>query len=522
VAVVVGGSDHTYVETTIDEGAAVFTRQEVNMTVLKEVKVEILRLYHAEKWPPNTIARQLRIHHSVVKRVLTQDGVPAATINARPRKVDPYLGLIEETLKKYPKLAASRLYVMARERGYTGGPSRFRAVVAQYRPRSAEAYQRLRTLPGEQAQIDWGYFGKIKFGNCERRLSAFVMVLSWSRQIFLHFYPGESMFYFLHGHAEAFRFFGSVPREILYDNLKSAVLERQHDAIRFNPELLELAAHYRYLPKPVNVARGNEKGRVERAIQYIRHAFFAAREWEDLNDLNEQARKWCLEEAAERKCPGDHTITVREAFEQEKKTLYMHPANPFPVAELASVRVGKTPYVRFNQNDYSVPHTYVQKTLTVVADMERVRISSEGKEIAQHQRSWERGRQIEDAAHIKALWERKQEAKQHRGMDRLHHAAPSARKLLELAAERGNGLGGLTTGLLKLLDLYGAQATEEAIQEVLKVEAVHLSAVRQVLERKRREQDLPPPVEIEIHNDDARNLVVVPHSLSTYDTLHIQ
>jgi len=517
------GVVRTYAETSFGVGAAVFTQREGSMTVSKMMEAELLRLYHAEKWPVNTIAKQMNIHYSVVKRVLLQDGVPAINLRARPSKSDPYLGFIEETLEKYPKLAASRLHEMVKARGYCGAASRFRDVVARLRPRQSEAYLRLHTLPGEQAQVDWGYFGKIKFGNAERRLLAFVMVLSWSRHVFLRFYPGDAMPYFLHGHVEAFRFFDSVPREILYDNLKSAVLERDRDAIRFNPTLLELAGHYRFLPKPVNVARGNEKGRVEKTIRFARDSFFAAREWKDLDDLNEQATVWCMGTAAERKCQEDRNITVGEAFLQEKDKLLTLPDNPFPAYERVMVRVGKTPYVRFDLNDYSVPHTYVKKTLVVVADMTVVRVLSEGQEIACHKRCWDRGNQIEDPTHIKELEERKKEAKQHRGMNRLHYAAPSARKLLQIAAERGNGLGGVTVGLVKLLDLYGAKELNEAIEEVLKVEAIHVSGVRQVLERRRREQDLPPPVKIDLPNDPRiRNLVVVPRSLSIYDTLHVK
>jgi transposase len=515
------GAVLSYVETSFGVGAAVFTGKEVDMTVSRETEAEILRLYHAEKWPVNTIAAQLHVHHSVVKRVLMQDGVTAGKLRIKPSKADPYLGFIEETLKKYPKLTASRLHAMVKARGYTGAGSRFRDIVARYRPRPAEAYLRIRTLPGEQAQVDWGYFGKVKFGNAERRLLAFVVVLSWSRQIFLRFYPGDAMPYFLRGHVDAFQFFGAVPREILYDNLKSAVLERVQDAIRFNPTLLGLAGHYRFLPKPVNVARGNEKGRVEKAIRYVRDSFFVAREWKDLDDLNEQALQWCLGVSAQRKCAEDRTMTVAEAFALEKENLLALPDNPFPAYELAEARVGKTPYVRFDLNDYSVPHTLVKKTLSVVADMKTVRILDGRQEVACHQRIWERGRQIENPDHIKELEEHKKEAKQHRGMDRLRHAAPSSKEMLRMCAERGGGLGGLTSGLLKLLDLYGAAELEQAIREAVESQSVHLSAVRLVLERRRREKDLAPPVEIAVPDDPRiRNLVVIPHSLSTYDELH--
>ena len=172
-----------------------------------------------------------------------------------------------------------------------------------------EAYLRLKTLPGEQAQVDWGHFGTITIGRATRPLMAFVMVLSWSRQICLRFFLDARMASFLRGHEAAFQAWGGLPRVLLYDNLKSAVLERQGDAIRFHPTLLALAAHYRFEPRPVAVARGNEKGRVERAIRYVRDAFFAARTWQDLDDLNAQADAWCHGQAADRPCPEERTLT---------------------------------------------------------------------------------------------------------------------------------------------------------------------------------------------------------------------
>ncbi|MGH9859027.1 MAG: IS21 family transposase, partial [Candidatus Acidiferrales bacterium] len=270
----------------------------------RALEAEILRLHHAEHWPIGTIAAQLRVHHSTVRRVLAQAGVEVTKSTVRASIVEPYLAFIVETLAKYPTLRASRLHTMVRERGYTGAPDHFRAIVARLRPRpAAEAYLRLRTLPGQQAQCDWAHFGELTIGRAERPLMAFVMVLSYSRHLFLRFYFGASMSYFIRGHVAAFAYFNSAPRVVLYDNLRSAVLERTGNAIRFNPTLLELAAHYRFEPRPVAVARGNEKGRAERAIRFARDAFFAAREFRDLDDLNAQALTWCEGAAAERPCP---------------------------------------------------------------------------------------------------------------------------------------------------------------------------------------------------------------------------
>ncbi|WP_394838641.1 IS21 family transposase [Pendulispora rubella] len=248
------------------------------------------------------------------------------------------------------------------QRGYGGAQDHFRKMMMRFRPRApAEAYLRLRTLPGEEGQVDWAHFGKVQVGAATRPLFCFVMVLSWSRQIFLRFFFSAHMASFVRGHVEAFNFYGGNPRKLLYDNLKSAVLERAGDTIRFHPRLLEMAAHYRFLPQPVAPARGNEKGRVERAIRYVRENFFAARKYKDIEDLNLQARDWMLGIAADRRCPGDRTRTVREAFAEEKASLIPVAENPFPADELISVEVGKTPYVRFDLNDYSVPHTHVRR-----------------------------------------------------------------------------------------------------------------------------------------------------------------
>lgn len=164
------------------------------MAISKEQEAQILRFYHVEKWRVGTIARQLGLHYGTVDRVLSRAGMPKAERPKRPSMIDPFLPFVLNTLEKYPTLAASRLYDMVRERGYSGGPDHFRHLIAHYRPRPLpEAYHRLKTLPGEQAQVDWGHFGRLTVGRAQRSLMAFVMVLSWSRQIFLRFYPDAGM-----------------------------------------------------------------------------------------------------------------------------------------------------------------------------------------------------------------------------------------------------------------------------------------------------------------------------------------
>jgi transposase len=491
------------------------------MTISPDLEAQVLRYYHAEHWRIGTIAHQLGLHHGTVQRVLAQAGLPRTGPVQRPSQVAPYLPFIRETLEKFPTLTASRLYQMARERGYAGGPDHFRHLIALHRPRpKAEAYLRLRTLPGEQAQVDWGHFGHLAIGRANRTLMAFVMVLSYSRQIFLRFFLDARMENFLRGHAGAFQSFGGVPRVLLYDNLKSAVLERQGQAIRFHPTLLALAGHYRFEPRPVAVARGNEKGRVERAIRYVRENFFAARDFRDLDNLNAQAEAWFLGQAADRPCPEDRTLRVREAFAQEQGRLLALPENPFPTDERLAVSSGKTPYVRFDLNDYSIPPTHVRRPLTVVADPQRVRILDGGEVLAEHPRCYDRDEQVEITAHIDALVEQKRNARQHRETDRLAQAVPASQTLLAQAAERGQRLGAITRELVQLLDRYGAEELQAAIQEALSRGVPHPNAVRLVLERRREARQRPPPVAITLTPQaQQRDVPVKPHRLDTYDQL---
>ena len=489
------------------------------MTIAPDLVAQILRLHAAEKWRVGTIARQLHVHRDTVRRVLAVNGQAVPPSALRPSRIDAYRPFILATLAKFPTLTAARLYAMVGERGYVGCDSHFRHLIAELRPRPpAEAYLRLRTLPGEQAQVDWAHFGHLQIGRARRPLMAYVMVLSHSRMIFLRFFLDARMDSFLRGHVEAFVAFNGCPRVALYDNLKSAVLERVGEAIRFNPELLALAGHYRFEPRPVAVARGNEKGRVERAIRYIRDSFFAGRSFTDLDDLNAQAQTWCLGTAADRRWPQDSALSVRQAFEAERGRLLALPEQAFALGERDAVKVGKTPYIRFDLNDYSVPHTHVRHTLAVLADERTVRILDGTAELARHTRCWDRGQQIEESAHVQRLVEHKRAARTHRACDRLAQAAPAASTLLERAGARGDNLGSITAALLRLLDRWGAAALQAAILDALQRDVPHPNAVRLALERAREAAGEPPPVALVLPEHVARrDAPVRPHALGSYD-----
>ena len=255
-----------------------------------ELRTEIRRLFFAEHWKIGTIAAQLELHPDTIRSTIETHRFHCGRAQSiRATLTDPYLDFIKQTLQQYPRLRATRIHEMVRSRGYAGSVVQLRRLIHTLRPTKKEAFFRLTMLPGEQAQADWAHFGQVGIGQAKRKLSCFVITLSYSRALWVEFFFDQSIENLLLGHVHAFSDWGGVPREILFDNMKSVVVERHGDAVHFHPRLLEMCAHYHFQALPCRPARGNEKGRVERAIQYIRHSFFAARVWASLADLNQQA-----------------------------------------------------------------------------------------------------------------------------------------------------------------------------------------------------------------------------------------
>ena len=487
-----------------------------------ELRADIRRKFFGEHWKVGTIATTLGVHHETVERAIETSRFAKSRHGVRVSSLDDYKPFIEQTLESYPRLTATRVYEMVRARGFDGGIHVVRRHVRDVRPEpKTEAFFRLATLPGEQAQVDWGSFGKIRVGNTDRDLSCFVMVLSYSRAIFARFVLDMSMESFLRCHEAAFASFGGIPRTILYDNLKTVVLERIGEVIRFHPRILDFAGHYHFAPTPVGIARGNEKGRVERAIRYLRDSFFAARRYRDLEDLNRQLDRWVEEIADARPHRPDDARAVSDVFAaEERDRLLPLPQHGFPCDHVQSIRSGKTPYVRFDRNDYSIPHALVRKPLTLVASETMVRVLDGAEEVAAHERSWERHRQIESSHHLEALGKEKRRSREHRGRHRLIAACPSAKTFLEHVALHGGHLGGTTARLLKLLDEQGAKALDEAIAEATKNTSFAAGSVAFLLDRRNRVARKKPLAPVVLPEDPrVRSLVVPTRTLDAYDAL---
>ncbi len=484
-----------------------------------EQVAQIRHLFHAEHWKIGTIAAELGLHPDTVRGALESHRFRNHS-RLRDRLTDPYLEFLRQTLQQYPRLRATRLHAMLLPRGYTGSVSQLRRIVADLRPPRGEAFLRLRTFPGEQAQADWAHFGEVSIGRARRRLSGFLLTLSYSRALWLEFFLDQTLENFFLGHVHAFDNWQGAPRIVLYDNLKNVVLERRGDAIHFHPRLLELAAHYHFAARPCRPARGNEKGRVERAIQYVRHSFFAARSFTTLADFNRQALQWRDEVAHLRSWPGDDSRTVAQLFQEERSHLLSLPAHPFSSDLVRTVHADKTLCVRFDLNDYSVPPHALGRPLTLVASQATVRLLDGSTEVASHRRCYDRHQCIQDPAHVQALIEQKRKALGSTAGGRLAVRVPDSQPFLEAAFQQGESAARLTTQLLGLLDDYGAEELSAALREALDHHTARLSSVAFILARRHRQRQRRSLLPVNLsRRPDLENLAVSTPSLEAYDEL---
>jgi transposase len=485
------------------------------MTIVQEMEAEIRVMYFGEHLPVGTIASQLGVHHEVIERVV---GLlePRAPAPPRPLLVDPYRDFIDQTLKQYPRLVCTRLHDMLRPRGFTGSVRTLREHVHEVRPQPHEAFLRLSPLIGEQAQVDWAHVGDIAVAGGHRALWLFVIVLAWSRALWAEFVFDLSAWSLHRSLARACDYFGGTAREWLFDNPKIVVLERHGTAVRFHPLLLELSGQYAVRLRLCGVRKGNEKGRVERQIRYIRERFLAARSIRGIEQGNRELLTFLDEIALPRPHPTLPGRTVRDCLAEERTRLLPLPASPVCTDQVVPVVVDKTAFCRFDTNFYSTPPEHVRKTLTLAADDRVVRLLDNTTLVASHPRCWGRRQLVEAPEHREAILKLKKAAKEPKGRDRLRATLPGIDALYERWVDVGRNLGSMTARTLKLLDLYGADLLAAAVQQVLERGLHDPGALASICEQRRRAQNAPVPLDLPFA-DHVHDRDVVPHALETYD-----
>jgi transposase len=325
---------------------------------------------------------------------------PPQKRQARAKKLDAFVPYLERRIEE-GVLNGNKLLEEIQRQGYQGGKSLVKNFLQPYREaRRQEATVRFETLPGEQAQVDWGHFGFIEHYGRHRRLYAFVMTLGWSRASYLEFTISADAAWWLRCHVHAFRYFGGAPRVVLHDNLKTAVLDRDADGtIHWNPRYLDFADYYGFTPKACRPYRAQTKGKVESGIRYVRGNFWPGLKFVDLADLNRQALDWL-----------DFTANVRI-----HGTTGEVPFDRLPLEQLQSL-VGKPGYdtslivfrrstkdcfVSYDGNYYSIPSDYARKALKLkeTEEGQLIVLNVQDDEIARHRVLNGHNQRITVAAH---------------------------------------------------------------------------------------------------------------------------
>lgn len=336
------------------------------------------------------IARQVGIDRKTVRKYIAR-GLEVPTYGPRqPRErvLDPWVDYLKSRLAAYPGLSAQRLAREIGERGYTGGYSTVRDAVRTLRPAGCGSPYAVRfeTPPGQQAQVDFAQF-RVRFTSAPNSVQIvwlFSMVLGFSRLIWGRFAQRQTMQTVLACHRAAFEAIGGVPREILYDRMKTAVLGEDEDGrVVYNRILGEFARHYGFLPRACRAYRPETKGKVERPFRYIREDFFLGSTFRDLDDLNLQFGNW-LGGVANSRVHASTGRVVNEAFAEERPTLQPLPLIPFGAVLKLERRISHEGMVSVGGNYYSVPDVTRRRVVEVHSLADEVHIFEDDRLIARH------------------------------------------------------------------------------------------------------------------------------------------
>jgi transposase len=462
------------------------------------------------------IARALHLHARTVSRWLAAGKFQPRQVPARPSKLDPYKPQIVRWLESHP-YTATQIFLRLREAGYTGGITIVKDYVHHVRPPHTPAFLTLSFAPGECAQVDWGQFGSITVGNTRRRLSFFVMVLCYSRMLYVEFTVSETMEQFLAGHANAFTVFGGVPARVMVDNLRSAVLQHAiGQAPVLNPRYQDFADHCGFTVRPCGVGQAHEKGRVENAVGYIKKNFLAGLELGDFAALNPAARQW-LDTVANVRIHGSTKRSPVELFQAEKSRLKPLPTQPYDVGVLRPVRASRQFRVTVDTNTYSVPAEYAGATLTLKLYPDHLCVYHQDRLIARHARSYDRRRDFEDPDHPRALLQQRRRARDQKLLQRLLALTPKAEGFYRGLTERRLNVLHHVRQIVALAEIYGAEPTARAIADALEFQAFSGEYIANLLEQRQR--ILPEPAALHLtRRQDLLELELPEPNLGLYET----
>jgi len=458
-----------------------------------ELWTEIRRRVLCGELSKRAACREYELHWDTLHKIL-EHVEPPGYRRQKPRrrpKIEPFLATLEEILeadKRAPKKqrhSALRIFERLRdEHGYSGGYTTVKDAVRDWKQSHKEVFLPLAHPPGE-AQVDYG-FAEVVVAGVPVKVALFVMTLPYSDAIYIQAFPRECTESFLEGHKRAFTFFGGVPKRISYDNAKVAVAKilghREREVTR---EFLRLKSHYLFQDHFCLVRRANEKGHVERLLDFARaHYLVPVPRVKSLADLNAELQKQCTADL-QRQLRGK-TAPQRELLNEERTSMLPLPQQEFDARRLTQAAANSLSLVRFDTNSYSVPVKYGHRKITVIATVDEVRLVFENRLIARHERHWGREQFIFEPVHYLALLERKPGGFDH-ARPLVDWQLPACFDVLRRRQEREpTGLGTREfIRVLRLLEQATIRELEGAVEYALDIDITDADSIRVILEHRR-------------------------------------
>lgn len=474
---------------------------------------EITRLKRLD-WSDRKIASHLRIDRTTVKKYRENPDQRFKKPPRRSLKLDPFLHLIDQWLDQDPEVKATVVLQRLRNKGFSGQITIVRDLLRKVRgpQKQRQAYIRFESDPGQQMQIDWGHFGSLPYGHTNRKLYALAVLEAYSRMLYVEFTHSQKQQTLHQCLLNAFLFFGGTPQHIVVDNMLTAVIERQGSIIRFNDAFLDLLRIFNITPIACNPGAPHEKGKIEAAIKYIRRNFWPLRSFEDLNDVQHQAKQWLTTVANVRL----HQSTGQQPDQRfEDVTLNPLPDTLPDCREVCLLKVHKDFAVRFDGNSYTTPPWTIGKKLTVKADTVTVTIYNGSKRVVAHQRCWQRHCRIENKAHKEQVKKMRKRLWQDRQIAAFASLGADARLYLQGLIEAKIPIKKNICKILDLKNEYGSAAIISAIQKTMTYNAYGADYIENILYQEMTPKKYHAPVKLK--KDDLNRITLTEPSLEDYD-----
>lgn len=480
-----------------------------------ETFCQLRQLHDVKGLKASQIAAALDLDPKTVEKWIDRPTYQHRKQPKRPSKLDGFKGQIAALLERHP-YTAQQILQQLQQQGYAGGYTILKKFVRQVRPVRKPAFLMLEFAPGECAQVDWGTFGSVTVGSTRRRLSFFVMVLCYSRLMYVEFTLTEGMEQFLSCHRHAFEFFGSVTEKVVIDNLKVGVLRHPAgEKAQFHPRYLDLAAHYGFQPVACNVRKGNEKGRVENGVGYVKKNFLAGLEIPSFAAVNPGAIVW-RDTVANVRVHGETHRRPLDLFAEEKPRLRPLPVRAYDCAVIRPISANACCHVVLDTNRYSVPHLYASQKLTLKLYPDQLLLYHHETLIATHPRSYDRRQLIRNPDHIRDLVVNRSNARNQTLLLTFlalsPHAEPYARKLEDKRLNPRHHI----QKIVALSEIYGPEKIHRALQDALSFQAIGCEYIANILEQ--RERLGAPPAALHLtRRQDLLDLDLPPADLTPYE-----